>query len=706
MAYHIIGLDRGTCLVKAVILEKSFRGYEVVGTRQVPVPQDGSRAPNEEAVQAAVSQLVDEFNPASVSYVTSVPGSAVSSWFIELPFTDQKRIDQTIRFEIENYVPFDLEEMVFDYHLVHQSDGKSRVACGLVPKAFVRDLLARLKILRVDPQALLSPGHAASVIPPGRGDERRALAIIDLGHTQTTVTIKLHGAPDFIRTIPRGGLEITQALMKRFGVNYRTAELMKEKLEPVAPIADEETQAFYPSYDPEVTQAQMEPSSLVRQNLADLAPVSEPVNAHPDAPEGESPASAGVPDAGDGFLPAAPERSSVAEVGGQRIETIEAAETIEAGSADDGDELDDEAAQVTTSGLMVPVEEGSGSRTDGGRDEEWFSAKDIEETGGGSGHLERTMRSLPASFEAEDEVTPVGGAVQSPEAIRRVVEETMTSILVEVRNALIAYEGERGEEIHALMLVGGGALMKGLPEMMEESFGVEAGVPTRLGPEQDSLPPEKEVPRYGPAFALAWLGVTEAAKGSMDFRRGEFAYEQRNQRLYRWLLAGLAVLAVALIWAGMSFLGEVRTLTKKSKQLDDTIAQTIKTYFPELNIDPKQGTEHALALIMEEQLRLKERGKLLGLDASERKVLDVLKEISNAVPTRDEVVLNVDLFQLEGNQLKLKGTTDTFDDVGHIEKGIQKSPMVSEVTKEVGSKGTKKQFTFTVTLADSEEDML
>ena len=57
------------------------------------------------------------------------PGDAVTHRILELPFHDRKRLDQTVPFELESHLPFELDETVVDFQVLRtRADGTQRRA--------------------------------------------------------------------------------------------------------------------------------------------------------------------------------------------------------------------------------------------------------------------------------------------------------------------------------------------------------------------------------------------------------------------------------------------------------------------------------------------------------------------------------------------------------------------------------------------------
>src|SRR5512133_51088 len=117
MAQTILGLDLGSHSVKAVLLESTLRGWTVVGAASLPVPRspEGEERTLRDRQAAAVRDLLAARGWTPDTVAAAVPGAAAASHVVTLPFTDPRRIEQTIAFEVEGQIPFELEDVAWDW---------------------------------------------------------------------------------------------------------------------------------------------------------------------------------------------------------------------------------------------------------------------------------------------------------------------------------------------------------------------------------------------------------------------------------------------------------------------------------------------------------------------------------------------------------------------------------------------------------------
>ncbi len=255
---RVLGLDLGSHRIKAVIVETAYRGGAVVkSVVTAPVPQDGDR---NERLKAGLAKLLDQ-GPLQVdNVVASLPGTGLATHPISLPFSDPKKIESTLAFEVESQLPYDLDDAVFD-HQTSQADEKgAHLLVGVAKKTDIRPVLELLKEAKLDPRVVTHAGlvyqNVLANLPVTVVDPGAAVAVLDLGHERCSLAIGRPGAAvEYARTFAGGGWSLTKALSNEFKVSLPDAEAWKEEhgavgSEVVGPEAERAAGAFMRALQP------------------------------------------------------------------------------------------------------------------------------------------------------------------------------------------------------------------------------------------------------------------------------------------------------------------------------------------------------------------------------------------------------------------------------------------------------------------------
>lgn len=227
MPQRIIGIDVGTYSVKLAVIERGFKSFSFVEFYERRIQFNELLSP-EESAAIAIQGLIDDFNLRFDAACFGFPSQRVTSRLLTFPFGSTKKIDQTVQFEIESFIPFNMEDVLIDYVVVWQTKEASRVMVVYVQKKDIVKELAMLGTVGIDPRFVCVEGvELINLVNIGMVPPEGAYAIIDIGHEKSTVTICRGRNLGYIRAISLGGKAITQGISSRLGVPLEEAERMK-----------------------------------------------------------------------------------------------------------------------------------------------------------------------------------------------------------------------------------------------------------------------------------------------------------------------------------------------------------------------------------------------------------------------------------------------------------------------------------------------
>jgi general secretion pathway protein L len=228
MAHNVIGLDLGSNMVKAVVVHTTLRGSEPVRfeCESVALDEDGNSSP--EAVLQATNRLIDRLELlGGESIHCALPGEFFSIRNLELPSSARRRMEQVLKFEIDEILPFDIDDAVFDYVQFERSSESIRLVTTTILRNHVEDYIELLENSGVAPREIgvapLSYWTALSH-PKKQGDE--IVCFVDIGHVRTNIAILDKSTPT-ARTFLRGSRDLTIQLAKAGGADFAKAEQFK-----------------------------------------------------------------------------------------------------------------------------------------------------------------------------------------------------------------------------------------------------------------------------------------------------------------------------------------------------------------------------------------------------------------------------------------------------------------------------------------------
>src|SRR5581483_5995921 len=118
MALRILGIDLGTHSVKVAEVQSSFRSLELASLQHARVvSEDPRRAPTLAEQLAVLPGLVPPGRRPDAG-VMALPGAGAATHRLSFPFADLRRLEQTLGFEVEGQIPFDLADVLYDYEVL------------------------------------------------------------------------------------------------------------------------------------------------------------------------------------------------------------------------------------------------------------------------------------------------------------------------------------------------------------------------------------------------------------------------------------------------------------------------------------------------------------------------------------------------------------------------------------------------------------
>ncbi len=228
----------------------------------------------------------------------------------------------------------------------------------------------------------------------------------------------------------------------------------------------------------------------------------------------------------------------------------------------------------------------------------------------------------------------------------------------------------------SLVITGEGAHWPGLEDHLAARFHLsvkQADLAKNTGTTLDPGTTEAWEPHtMDPALALALYDPTETR--GFNMRQGPFAVRKRWQE-YKGTIIHLGVLALVVVLAlSANFFMDLHALNAESRDLGKQIQAEFKKILPETAPQKDQEVNQVKAAIRQ----TKKTAALPGDEAPPARVINILAELSKSIETGVDVKLKS--FIMTGQEIKIKGTTDTFKVPDDIEAAIAKSPLFSKVT--------------------------
>lgn len=243
----VIGLDIGTNSIKIVELDVSNRKTSVVSFGVIPTPAGtivGGEIMDPATLSDSIKSLLEKTASKRKHASVGIWGNAVIVKRVALPKMDMQLLDEQIRWEAEQYIPFDIQEINLEYHVLNSSKNSidtMDILLVAAKKDLIMNYLETVESSGISCTILdVSTFALANCFMRNYPDlSNDTSAIFDIGSGITNFVVVENGEAVFARDIPMGGNNYTMDIQKGMGVSVQEAEALKLDISLGRPAPDE-----------------------------------------------------------------------------------------------------------------------------------------------------------------------------------------------------------------------------------------------------------------------------------------------------------------------------------------------------------------------------------------------------------------------------------------------------------------------------------
>jgi type IV pilus assembly protein PilM len=245
----VVGLDIGSSAVKAVELKSAGKGWKVVAFGIEPVPPDSivdGAIIDGAAVADAIRRVFENKHFKTKEVAASLSGNAVIVKKINLPVMTEAELGESIYWEAEQYIPFDIQDVNIDYQILDAGTGEGSggtmdVLLVAAKKEKIADYTGVISqagrtaiIVDVDAFALQNAFEVNYGL-----EKDQVVVLLNAGASAMNINIVTSDQSVFTRDISMGGNSYTEAVQKELNLPFETAEQLKRG-QPVDGVTVEE----------------------------------------------------------------------------------------------------------------------------------------------------------------------------------------------------------------------------------------------------------------------------------------------------------------------------------------------------------------------------------------------------------------------------------------------------------------------------------
>jgi type IV pilus assembly protein PilM len=235
-----LGLDIGSSGVKLIQLKEARRRGEQTYSLQSfgikPLPPeaivDGALM-NSTAIVQAIQELIGEQRIKQKEVAIGVSGVSVIIKKISMPRMSPDELDEAIKWEAEQHIPFDIKDVNLDTQILptkgNDTTGQMDVLLVAAKKDMINDYTTVVTeagltpvVVDVDAFAVQNCFTANYEMP-----ESETIVLINAGAAVVNINIVSGGSTTFTRDVTIGGNQFTEEIQKQLSVSYEEAEALK-----------------------------------------------------------------------------------------------------------------------------------------------------------------------------------------------------------------------------------------------------------------------------------------------------------------------------------------------------------------------------------------------------------------------------------------------------------------------------------------------
>ena len=232
---NVIGLDIGSSSIKLLELSEGKGGFKLQNLAISPLPPeaivDGALMDSVTIVET-IRDLVANSKTKTRSVVTSVSGHSVIVKKISLPLMTEAELEESIQWEAERYVPFDINDVNIDFQIIGTDPGNPDVMDIILvaaKKDIINDYVSVVMESGLNPAIIDTDAFALeNMLAINYEIEKdEIVAIANVGASITSINILKNNASHFTRDIFKGGNQITEEIQRQLHIDYEEAEKIK-----------------------------------------------------------------------------------------------------------------------------------------------------------------------------------------------------------------------------------------------------------------------------------------------------------------------------------------------------------------------------------------------------------------------------------------------------------------------------------------------
>jgi len=236
-----LGLDISSTTVKLLELSHTGERYRVESYAVSSLPIDAVIEKNVNDVDGVANSIRNVINQSKTkvkSVAAAVAGSSVITKTIDMPSgLNEDDMETQLTLEADQYIPYPLEEVAIDFEIQGaspESEGQVEVLLAACRRETIDARVEAIESAELLPKIMDVEAYAmerAFSLVRNQLDiaDENTVAIVDIGATMTTLSVLTNGQTIYTREQLFGGKQLTDEIMRRYGLPVEEAGLAKKQ---------------------------------------------------------------------------------------------------------------------------------------------------------------------------------------------------------------------------------------------------------------------------------------------------------------------------------------------------------------------------------------------------------------------------------------------------------------------------------------------
>ena len=231
-----MGLDIGSSHIKLMELDQDSKTgkWRLANFGMVQLPPEAivdGAVMNTNVIVDAIRELIQRRRVKAKDVVASVSGNAVIIKRINLPTMTTDELEESIQWEAEQYIPFDISDVNIDVQILEgasEDPGQMEVLLVAARKELVNEYQSIIQQAGLHPVVVDVDAFAvANMFELNYERPMGSVALVNIGASTVNIHVLKNGISAFTRDLGVGGRNFTEEIQRTLNISFEEAEAMK-----------------------------------------------------------------------------------------------------------------------------------------------------------------------------------------------------------------------------------------------------------------------------------------------------------------------------------------------------------------------------------------------------------------------------------------------------------------------------------------------